>query len=57
MKPLKDYLIKNFEKSTLEQIADDYREKGYTIKRGERVGPYKVDLSATKGDEAIYILN
>ena len=33
MKPLKDYLIKNFEKSTLEQIADDYREKGYTIKR------------------------
>ena len=31
MKPLKDYLIKNFEKSTLEQIADDYREKGYTI--------------------------
>ena len=55
MKPLKDYLIKNFEKSTLEQIADDYREKGYTIKRGERVGPYKEDLSATKGDEAIYI--
>lgn len=55
MKPLKDYLIKNFEKSTLEQIADDYREKGYTIKRGVRVGPYKVDLSARKDDEAIYI--
>lgn len=55
MKPLKDYLIKNFEKSTLEQIADDYREKGYTIKRGERVGPYKVDLLATKDDETIYI--
>lgn len=55
MKPLKDYLIRNFEKSTLEQIADDYREKGYTIKLGNKVGPYRVDLTATKGNETVYI--
>ena len=29
MKPLKDYLIKNFERSAIEQLADDYRDKGY----------------------------
>ncbi len=55
MKPLSNYLIKNFEKSTLEQIADDYREKGYTIKTDISVGPYRVDLAATKGDETVYI--
>ena len=55
MKPLRNYLIKNFELSTLEQIADDYREKGYTIKKDAQVGPYRVDLAATKGDETVYI--
>jgi hypothetical protein len=55
MKPLKDYLIKNFEKSALEQLADDYRDKGYTIKTDVSVGPFRVDLIATKGDETIYI--
>ena len=55
MKPLRNYLIKNFEQATLEQLADDYREKGYTIKTDAKVGPYRVDLAATKGDETIYI--
>lgn len=27
MKPLRDYLIQNFEKSTLAQIADEYKKK------------------------------
>ena len=55
MKPLKDYLIKNYEKSALEQMADDYRDKGYTIKTDVRVGPYRVDLAASKGEETVYI--
>ncbi len=55
MIPLRDYLIKNFEKSNLEKIADDYREKGYVVKTNSIVGPYRVDLAANKGEETIYI--
>lgn len=55
MKPLRNYLIRNFERSTLEQLSDDYREKGYIVKTDVSVGPYRVDLVATKGEETIYI--
>ena len=55
MKPLNNYLIKSFERANLEQIADTYREKGYSIKTDARIGPYRVDLVAIKGDETIYI--
>lgn len=55
MKPLRNYLIKSFEHATLEQIADDYREKGYTIKTDAKAGPYRVDFVATKGDETVYV--
>ena len=55
MKPLKDYLRKNYEKSALEQIADDYRDKGYKVETDVREGPYRVDLVATKGYEKIFI--
>lgn len=55
MKPLKDYLRQNFEKSFIEQIADDYREKGYKVRTDVKVGDYRVDIAATKGDELIYI--
>lgn len=55
MKPLMNYLRKYSEKATLEQIADDYHEKGYDIKTEVKVGPYRVDFVATKGDEIIYI--
>lgn len=55
MKPLKDYFIKYYEKATIDQIADDYRERGYTVKKEIIVGPYRVDLIAKKGDETVYI--
>ncbi len=55
MKPLKDYLLQNYEKSFMEQIVDDYREKGYTVKTDVKVGAYRVDIAATKGDEVVYI--
>lgn len=55
MKPLKDYLRQNYEKSFIEQIADDYRGKGYIVKTDVKVGEYRVDIAATKGDEVVYI--
>lgn len=55
MKPLRDYLIQNFEKSTLAQIADEYKEKGYTIRKNVLIGPFRVDLAAIKDDEIVYI--
>ena len=55
MKPLKDYLRQNYEKSFIEQIADDYREKGYSVKTDVKVGAYRVDIAATKEDEVVYI--
>lgn len=55
MKPLQDYLRQYYEKSFIEQIADDYREKGYTVKTEVKVGDYRVDIAASKDDEVIYI--
>ena len=55
MKPLKDYLRQNYEKSFIEQIVDDYRSRGYSVKTDVKVGDYRVDIAATKGDDIIYI--
>lgn len=55
MKPLMDYLQKNYEKSTTEQIADDYRERGYEVKFNVPVGKYRVDLAAIKDGRTIYV--
>lgn len=55
MKPLTDYLRKNYEKSVIEQIADEYRDKGYSIKKEAKVGPYRIDIVATKDDKTIYL--
>ena len=55
MKPLTDYLRKSFEKATIEQIADDYRAKGYSVKTDANVGPYRVDIVASKDEERIII--
>jgi len=55
MKPLTDYLRQNYEKSFIEQIVEDYREKGYTVKTDVKVGEFRVDIAATKDDEVVYI--
>lgn len=55
MKPLTDYLRKNYEKSVIEQIADEYRDKGYSIKTEAKVGPYRIDIVATKGNKTIFL--
>jgi len=55
MKPLKNYLQARYEKAAIDQIADDYKEKGYSIKKDVKVGPYRVDIAAHKDNETIYI--
>ena len=55
MKPLKDFLQANYEKAAIDQIADDYKSKGYVVKKEANVGPYRVDLAVVKGDVTIYI--
>ena len=55
MKPLKDFLQANYEKAAIDQIADDYKSKGYVVKKEANVGPYRVDLAVIKGDETTYI--
>jgi len=55
MKPLKDYLQATYEKAAIDQIADDYASKGYSICKQYIAGPYKVDIAAFKENETIYI--
>ena len=55
MKPLKDYLLRLHEKATIEQLADEYRSKGYLVKTDAKVGPYRVDIMAEKDSEVTYI--
>lgn len=55
MKPLKDYLRQNYEKAFIEQVVNDYRDKGYAVKTEVKVGNYRVDIAATKDDETIYV--
>jgi len=56
MKPLKDFLQATYEKAAIDQIADDYRGKGYTVKKEVRVGDYRVDLAAFKDNQpTLYI--
>ena len=55
MKPLSVYLRKSFEKAAIEQIADDYREKGYAVKTDVKVGEFRVDIAASKNGLTSYI--
>lgn len=55
MKPLKDFLQATYEKAAIDQIADDYASRGYSIKKQARVGPFIVDVVAANRDETIYI--
>jgi len=51
----KEYLGKYLHDIAIEQIADDYAQKGYTVKKEERLGNYQADLIVKKGNEQIVI--
>jgi hypothetical protein len=51
----KQYLQKYLHSIAIDQIAEDYRQKGYTISKEEQVGKFRADLIARKENETIVI--
>jgi Holliday junction resolvase len=51
----KKYLGKYLHDIAIEQIAEDYIQKGYTVNKEERLGKFEADLIARKGNEQIVI--
>jgi len=51
----KKYLGKYLHDLAIEQIAEDYIQKGYDVSREEKLGKYRADLIARKNSEQIVI--
>jgi len=51
----KKYFSKYLHDIAVEQIADDYTNKGYAVSREVALGEYHADLVAKKGNEQIVI--
>jgi Holliday junction resolvase len=51
----KKYYEKYLHDIAIEQIAEEYLQKGYDISKEEHLGEYQPDLVAKKGDETIVI--
>jgi len=51
----KKYLGKYLHDIAIEQIAEDYFQKGYTVSKEENLGEFRADLIARKGDEQIVV--
>jgi Holliday junction resolvase len=49
----KEYLQKYIHSVAIDQLADEYRSKGYKVLKEELVGKYKADMIAVKGDETL----
>lgn len=51
----KKYLGKYLHDIAIEQIAEDYVQKGYSVSREEKLGKFEADLIARKGNDQIVI--
>ena len=52
----KRYLQKYLHDIAIEQIAEEYQEKGYTVSKEEQLGKkYRADLIARKGNETVVV--
>jgi len=51
----KKFLAKYLHEIAIEQIADDYRKRGYSVYKEEKLGKFRADLVAIKGKEQIVI--
>lgn len=51
----KKYLSKYLHETAIEQIAEEYVQKGYNVAKEENLGKFRADLIARKGDEQIVI--
>lgn len=50
-----NYLAKYYEKATIDQLADEYKQKGYNVQRDVKVDKFRVDLLAEKEGQFVYI--
>jgi Holliday junction resolvase len=55
MKIKKKYLNKYLHDIAIDQMVEDYSQRGYIVKKEEMLGKYQADLIARKGDEQIVI--
>ena len=55
MKIKKQYLQKYLHDIAIQQISDEYIEKGYAVSKEEQIGKYQADIIARKSDETIVI--
>jgi hypothetical protein len=55
MRIQKKYLRKYLHDIAIDQIAEEYRDKGYTIAKEEMLGKFRADLIAIKDNEKIVI--
>ena len=53
MKIKDGYLNKYFRDMTMEQLYDEYTDKGYVVYKNKRIGPYEADIIAEKDNEKI----
>lgn len=51
----KKYLEKYLYDIAIEQIADDYKSKGYLVTKENKIGEFQADLIAKKGNDQIVI--
>jgi hypothetical protein len=49
----KQIIYKNLYFLVIEQIAEEYKAKGYLIEKEKQIGKYHADILATKGEEKI----
>lgn len=51
----KTLIYKHLHDLAIEQLAEEYRTKGYKVEQEKSIGDYQADLLLTKGDEKIVI--
>lgn len=49
------YLQQYLHNIAIDQLSADYLAKGYKIAKDEKVGPFRADLVAKKGDEVVVV--
>lgn len=54
MKIDKQYLKKYYHRAAVDQLSDQYKRRGYEVTVEERVGDYRIDMVARKGDSIIF---
>lgn len=50
-----NYLARYYERATIDQLFDEYKQKGYNVQREVRLDKFRVDLLAEKDGQKVYI--